>query len=150
MGKQKRAKSVRTTDSQPSLSHPHKAPTELATLAIYYQVFNRHRPEMGESNAESADRMRIIDAEVQEILKQSRKPVVTNNAQEYDIQSSYNLYKQQDRRLVTTQIEIIYDTGAALSMITGDPEWAWTNLRECMYQIGGCFAGITYPNLQMS
>jgi hypothetical protein len=147
--KQKRAKFVRRADSPPSLNYPSTEPTEPETLAIYYQVFNRHRPEMGESNAESADRMRLIDEEVQELLKQRRKPVATNNAQEYDIQSSYNLYEQQDRRLVTTQIEIIYDTGAALSMITGDPGWAWTNLRECMYQIGGCFAGITYPNLQM-
>ncbi len=34
-------------------------------------------------------------------------------------------------------------------MISSEPEWAWTNIRECMYQIGGCFAGISYPNLQM-
>jgi hypothetical protein len=34
-------------------------------------------------------------------------------------------------------------------MISSDPAWAWTNLRDCMYNIGGCFAGPTFKNLQM-
>jgi hypothetical protein len=34
-------------------------------------------------------------------------------------------------------------------MISSDPSRAWTNLRECMYNIGGCFAGPTFKNLQM-
>ncbi len=59
---------------------------ESESLAVYYQVFNRHRPEMGESNAESVQRMKDIDDEVQRILTKRRKIFVTNNVQEYEIQ----------------------------------------------------------------
>jgi hypothetical protein len=53
---------------QPTLDHPTNQLTDSETLAIYYQVFNRHRPEMGESNAESAHRTNLIDDEVRAIL----------------------------------------------------------------------------------
>ncbi len=34
-------------------------------------------------------------------------------------------------------------------MISSDPTWAWTHLRECMYQIGGCFTGPSFNDLKM-
>ncbi len=109
---------------QPALDHPTNQLTDSETLAIYYQVFNRHRPKMNESNAESAHRTNIIDDEVRAILAKRRKKLVTNNVQDIELQTSHSLYENQDKRLVTTQIEVIYDTGAALSMISGEPEWA--------------------------
>jgi hypothetical protein len=34
-------------------------------------------------------------------------------------------------------------------MISGQHTWAWTNLHDCMYSIGGYFVGLTYPDLQI-
>jgi hypothetical protein len=34
-------------------------------------------------------------------------------------------------------------------MISPESSWAWTDLHECMYQIGGCFAGPTFKDLQI-
>ncbi len=34
-------------------------------------------------------------------------------------------------------------------MISANPSWAWTHLRECLYQIGGCFNGPTHNDLKM-
>jgi hypothetical protein len=34
-------------------------------------------------------------------------------------------------------------------MLSSEPTWAWTNLRDCMFNLGGCFAGPTIKNLQM-
>jgi hypothetical protein len=106
------------------MNHKESEENDVESLTVYYQVFNRHRPEMGESNAESVHRMNIIDDEVREVLAKRRKTLVTNNVQEYELHTSHSLYENQDKRLVTTQIEVIYDTGAALSMISGEPEWA--------------------------
>jgi hypothetical protein len=61
-----------------------------------------------------------FDDEVRAILAKRRKTLVTNNVQEIQLQTSHSLYENQDKRLVTTQIEVIYDTGAALSMISGE------------------------------
>jgi hypothetical protein len=88
---------IHMTD-QPALDHPPNQLTDSETLAIYYQVFNRHRPEMGESNAESAHRTNIIDDEVRSILTKRRKRLVTNNVQDIDLQTSHRLYDNQDKR----------------------------------------------------
>jgi hypothetical protein len=34
-------------------------------------------------------------------------------------------------------------------MISSQPLWAWTNLRDCLYAIGGCFNGPTQNNPKM-
>jgi hypothetical protein len=63
------------THSHDNIPCPTTAQEDLST---YYQVFNRHRPEMGESNAESADRMRLIEEEILHIqaMRNKRKRVM--------------------------------------------------------------------------
>ena len=77
------------------------------------------------------------------------KRKLTNNVQEITLQTDYNLYPNQDHSLQNQSLLFIYDTGAAISMISSEPSWAWTNLRECMYNIGGCFSGPTFKDLQI-
>ncbi len=136
------------THSHDNIPCPTTAQEDLST---YYQVFNRHRPEMGESNAESADRMRLIDEEILRIkdLRNKRKRVLINNVQEVQLTSDYYLYENQDQPITDQPIPVIFDTGAALTMISSHPTYAWTNLRECMFNISGCFKGLSFPDLQM-
>jgi hypothetical protein len=60
-------------------------------LFLYYRVFHRYRPEMGEFNAESADRMRLIDEEILRIknMQNKRKRSLINNVQEVHLTSDY-------------------------------------------------------------
>ncbi len=134
-----------------------------SSLAIHYKAHANHRPEMGESNAESREREERINEDItrlknQRDRKQKRNkqhsltktlPTVLNNAQEVEIAASYNLYESHDKRKKVLTQDILYDTGAGLTMISGTYPWAWTNLHDCMYALGGCFVGITYPNLQI-
>jgi hypothetical protein len=69
--------------------------------------------------------------------------VIFNNAQEVQLDVSYNLYENPNKRVTLIPQEILYDTGAGLTMISGQHPWAWANLHECMYAIGGCFVGKT-------
>ncbi len=120
-------------------------------LSTYYQVFNRHRPEMGESNAESVDRMRLIEEEILHIqaMRNKRKRVMVNNVQDVQLTSDYYLYENQDQPITEQPIPILFDTGAALTMISSHSPTAWCNLRECMFNISGCFKGLSFPDLQM-
>ncbi len=52
----------------------------------------------------------------------------TNNAQEIQLQADHSLYPNQDKP-TTQQIDIIYDTGAAISMMPAQYTHAWTNSR---------------------
>jgi hypothetical protein len=109
---------------------------------------------MGESNAESVARDEAIKKDV-ERMKRKRKTrgpqqhVLHNNAQEIELETSYHLYHNPNQRVTHQQHEFLYDTGAGLTMISGNPAWAWRNLRECMYTLGGCFIGITLNDLQI-
>jgi hypothetical protein len=89
---------------------------------------------MGESNAESTDRMQLIDEEILRIkgMKNKRKSVMTNNAQEVQLTSDYYLYENQDQPITDQPIPVIFDTGAALTMISSHPPYAWTDLRELL------------------
>jgi hypothetical protein len=129
---------------------------------------------MGESNAESALRQERINDDFKHMREERRKKrdkrstrkhraqedkapntptitddTITNNVQEVILHTDYHLYPNQDQCLTTQALPFIYDTGAAISMISSDPAWAWTNLRDCMYNIGGCFAGPTFKDLKM-
>jgi hypothetical protein len=120
---------------------------------------------MGESNAESALRQERINEDFKNMRDKQRKKrdkgltapntptntkeELTNNVQEITLQTDYNLYPNQDQSLQNQPLLFIYDTGAAISMISSEPSWAWTNLRECMYNIGGCFSGPTFKDLQV-
>jgi hypothetical protein len=73
----------------------------------------------------------------------------TNNVQEVSIHSDYSLYKNPDKLSQPRPIDIIYDTGAAISMMPAECHYAWTNLRECLHVLTGCFSGQTESNLQI-
>jgi hypothetical protein len=47
--------------------------SELEDLELFYSITNRFRPEMGESNAESAARHADIEEEYQKLRKQRSK-----------------------------------------------------------------------------
>jgi hypothetical protein len=167
-------------------------------LTIYYKVFNRHKPEFGESNAESAARTTAIEAEYRYLLmkktkekqikkereksakfhtlspstppqetvafkkakeskpiriesnKQRNKDTLChNNVQEVTLQTDYSLYPTQEKPIQHQPINIIYDTGAAISMLPAEYTHAWTNVRECLHTLTGCFAGHSETNLMI-
>ncbi len=65
----------------------------------------------------------------------------TNDAQEVSIHTDYSLYKNPDKLSQPRPIDIIDDTGAAISMMPAECHYAWTNLRECLHTLTGCFSG---------
>jgi hypothetical protein len=124
-------------------------------LDLYYKVYNRYKPEAGESNAESAARTTAFEAEYQYLLvKKNKKQEVkekatklhllspitptretlefermttasqkrhsNNNVQEVSIDTDYTLYPNQDKPIQSQQINLIYDTGAAISMLPAE------------------------------
>jgi hypothetical protein len=74
---------------------------------------------------------------------------IRNNVQEVSLYSDYSLYSNPDKILKPSPIDLIYDTGAAISMMPADCDYAWTNLRECIHVLTGCFSGQTESNLQI-
>jgi hypothetical protein len=135
-----------------------------SSTEIFHRAFANHRPEMGESSAESVARHVALQRDInnmkiqRQLVRQSHtdttsnlpsQPTLTNHAQEVQLTTSYNLYENPTKRITTTTQEILFDTGAGLTMISGQYDWTWTNLRDCMYAIGGCFVGLTYSNLKI-
>jgi hypothetical protein len=167
-------------------------------LTIYYKVVNRHKPEFGESNAESAARTTAIEAEYRYLLvkktkekqikrerekiakfhalspstppqetvafkkakgsqplrikpnKQGNKDTLChNNVQEVTLETDYSLYPTQEKPIQHQPINLIYDTGAAISMLPAEYTHAWTNVRECLHTLTGCFAGHSETNLMI-
>ncbi len=147
----------------PTPTTPHSDPDDTdhtnndsdTSLEINYRANANHRPEMGESNAESAIRHEHIERDVKRMKREreqrrnNRKQRINNNVQEVQLDTDYNLYANPDQPTSQQPIPFLYDTGAALSMISSQPPWAWTNLRDCLYAIGGCFNGPTQTDLQM-
>jgi hypothetical protein len=72
-----------------------------------------------------------------------------NNVQDVLIETEYSLYPTQDRSIQHQPINLIYDTGAAISMLPAECTHAWTNVRECLHTLTGCFAGHSETNLMM-
>ena len=126
-------------------------------IELYYKAYNKYRPEMDESNAESRERSNLIYQEHQRLKKEKAKKVkesqkigfhtpetqirISNNGQELNLQTPHANAPEV--------IQVIMDTGAALSMFTGSVTSAWTNLRPCLYSISGCFSGERHSDLQM-
>ncbi len=77
----------------------------------------------------------------------SQKRHNNNNVQEISIDTDYTLYPSQDKPIQNQQINLIYDTGAAISMLPAEYMHAWTNVRECL--LTGCFAGHSETNLMI-
>jgi hypothetical protein len=157
--------------------------TEETDLNLYYRIFNRYRPDIDESNAESADRLRIIETEYLRLRKQqgkqcpvteptttskplascipdtnnetngpsfghhslspfqqisssltfktSRKdsPIIepmdlSNNVQDIILNSPHSLYNNPDQPLPPQVVDVLYDTGAAISMFPEEYTYA--------------------------
>ncbi len=178
---------------------------ELTYLDLYYKVFNKHRLEPGESNAEAAARHQSIEDEYQELKNKNKlqrrnhtnttheltpskhsnssvqfqcmsgylsptllpynfAPIIEplspslihepislaqNTVQEISTHTDYSLYSNPDKPLSPRPIGVIYDTGVAISMMPAQYTFAWTNLRECLHTLTGCFSGQAESNLQI-
>jgi hypothetical protein len=61
--------------------------------------------------------------------------------QEVPIYTDYTLYPNPDKPITPQPIEVIYDTGAAITMLPEDYPYAWTNTRDCLHILTGCFSG---------
>jgi hypothetical protein len=72
-----------------------------------------------------------------------------NNVQEISIETDYSLYPSPDKPIQNYPINLIYDTGAAISMLPAEYSHAWTNVRECLHTLTGCFAGQSETNLMI-
>jgi hypothetical protein len=127
---------------------------------LYYRAQANHRPEMRESNAESVLREEQITQDVKRMRRERKsrqkqtqekqhRPSIHNHVTDVTLQTDYSLYENPETYSTTQPIPLIYDTGAAISMLSSEPSWAWTNLRDCMFNLGGCFTGPTVQNLQM-
>ena len=75
--------------------------------------------------------------------------IITNNVQEVSIYTDYTLYTNPDKPITPQPIEVIYDTGAAITMLPEEYPYAWTNTRECLHILTGCFSGHTESNLKI-
>ncbi len=155
-------------------------------LSLYYKVFNRYKPEVGESNAESVARTTAFEAEYNYLLMKrrtktnkmnnNREPIETehslspstpspqtaifirvkdkaslyqNNVQEVPLDTDYYLYTTPEQPIKNQPINIIYDIGAAISLLPVDYAHAWTHLRECLHTLTGCFSGQSESNLMI-
>jgi hypothetical protein len=163
-------------------------------LDLYHKIYTKYKPEMGESNAESAERADAIEAEYElrkNLTKRSQKegkrvkktkhslspfqpihpapkfqslrplsPFVEavvsnpteqdlyqNHVQQVTIDTDHSLYDNSDKPLRNEPIQVIYDTGASISMLPVEYASAWANLRECLHTLTGCFSGHTEKNL---
>ncbi len=138
-------------------------------IDIFYKAFSKYKPELEESNAESVERSRLIDEEIQRLQElkrqlnktkkteddgyttpdnQIKKNKLQNNVQNVDITEDY-LYPNPDKPRASEPIEVIMDTGAAMTMFPDTYPYAWHKLRPCLYSISGCFKGEKHSDLQI-
>jgi hypothetical protein len=173
----------------PDTQIPDTTPTNKAStqtdeddINLYCSIYNRYRPELDESNAESADRHLTIEREYLQLRKQKHnqsstnnsdsrqpsnhtsqvtkqgvynltqghhslspfKPIpssikfqlsrpaspiiepmkLTNNAQDIILTSTNYLYTNPDQPLTPQEIDLIYDTGAAISTMPAEYSYA--------------------------
>ena len=67
------------------------------------------------------------------ILKQGVQTLTLDDINPHD------LYTHQDQPLINGPIDMLYDTGASITMLPLDYTPAWRNLRPCLHQLTGCF-----------
>lgn len=65
----------------------------------------------------------------------------SNNTQEYILDTEHSLYENQDKPVQTQQIDVLHDTGASITMLPSDFDFAWTNVRDSLHTISGCLKG---------
>ena len=61
----------------------------------------------------------------------------SNNAQDYLLDTEHCLYENPDKpqHILSHTIEVLHDTGASISMLPSDFDFAWTNTRDCLHTI---------------
>ncbi len=77
-----------------------------------------------------------------ELMSPEASPTATvvNNVQEMSIDTDHSLYyANPDRTIQPQSIDLIYDTGAAISMMPAQYNYACRNLRDCLHSLAGCF-----------
>jgi hypothetical protein len=84
----------------------------------------------GSSTIEGAQTRSMIAAKV---LKQGVQTLTIDDINPHD------LYPHQDKPLKSGPIDLLYDTGASITMLPLDYAPAWRNLRPCLHQLTGCF-----------
>jgi hypothetical protein len=145
-----RMKNDYETNKRSRTPSPTSSTDSKASLEIYYKALRTYPPEIDESNAESAERTKLIDQKINQ-LKQNRikrkeenqqsdvnnkqNEFCTNNVQTYDFPESL---PDNNPSTTTHQIDVIFDTGATFSMLPGQFEFAWTELKQCLRTIEGC------------
>jgi hypothetical protein len=72
-----------------------------------------------------------------------------NHVQQVTIDTDHGLYDNPDKPYRNEPIQVIYDTGASISMLPAEYTYSWTNLRECLHTLTGCFSGQTEKNLMI-
>ncbi len=124
------------TNKRARSTSPTSSTDSKASIEIYYKALRTYPPEIDESNAESAERTKLIDQKVYQ-MKQDRikrkkhkqqrdtnekqKEVYTNNLQTYDFPEAL---PENNPSITTHQIDVIFDTGATFSMLPGQFEFA--------------------------
>jgi hypothetical protein len=99
---------------------------------LYFRAQANHRPGMGESNAESVLREEEINQDVKRMKrertlrtkrgKQRRHShTLNNNVTEVNLHTDYSLYENPDKYPTPHPVPVIYDTGAAISMLSSEP-----------------------------
>ncbi len=76
-------------------------------------------------------------------IQQSR--TVSNNVQHLDFQHNHE-EQEMSQRTSSHPIDVIFDTGAAITMLPREYTDSWTNLRPCLHKITGCFNGVEQDN----
>ncbi len=120
-------------------------------------TYNKYRPEMGESIAESRERSNLIYQEHQRLKKEKEQKVKNSQTTGFQMPETQICISnnRQELHLETPLahapevLHVIMDTGADLSVFTGSVTSAWTNLRPCLYSVTGCFRGERHNDLQI-
>jgi hypothetical protein len=102
--------SLITSSTIPLPASPQPSPAQSSddSTDLYFRAYANHRPEMGESNTESALRQERINEDFKNMRDKQRKnrdkgltvpntptntkEELTNNVQEITLQTDYNLY----------------------------------------------------------
>jgi hypothetical protein len=70
------------------------------------------------------------------------EPIGANtDVQEVKMDPDHYLYDNPDKPPAPHVLDLIYDTGASISMMPAKYSYAWKNLRDCLHTLTGCFAG---------
>jgi hypothetical protein len=104
----------------------------------FYKAYTK--PECDESNAESASRSRLIQQRIIRLLKRHKK-TYSNNVSNFELQLDFPETHQNHPRTPPTHIDVLFDTGASITMLPGQFTFAWTNVRPSFNTIRGCFKG---------